>query len=265
MSPVDTLFYKYKLDQTFYFDLAWCLTRNIQALNDRFNQRFEDSASFIDIVTGALHLPNTVSRSLLVQMAFDCCSDDRKAGYDFFTSRIIHSDDAMYFDKRRLAITDQHNTLDTWEKRYNRFINYMTSLVFPVYESYFFVMMYDIFSESKQSLTENIYALYEILNDYLSAHSNEIKQEYYRDEIINLHNQKPKSSNDLNVDDFILADYPTSIDDDKSFPSLFSKVVLSIYNHMSDPVPSLINLYYLHKVFGHAEECFLTSYIKDLI
>ena len=261
MTEIDTLFYRHKLEQTFNFDLAWCLSKNITSFNNRFHQNLEDDIAFIDIITSALNLPNTVSRALLIQMAFDCCSGDRETESDFFTTRLNKPDEILSYNKKAARNTDSHNTFDIWKKRYNNFINYMTKIIFPIYESYFFVMIYDMLSSPEKSYAENVYNLYHVLRKQIKFNAHKITPEYYRDEIINLYNQKPSPQIKLTPDDFIIADYS-----DTNFPlSTFSKIVLSIYNHIGEPVSSLISLDYFYKIFGRAKECFLTSYIKELI
>lgn len=264
LTKLDRLFYGYKLEQFFHFDLAYCITKNIQELDKRLEQKLREDTAFIELVTSIANFPNTVSRSLLLQMAFDSFSDQRNMRESFLKKRTSSlADSIAYIIKDKINVTDQHNLLNEWIDCYNDFVNYMTDLVFPIYESYFFVMVYDYFVDPNKTDFENLLEIYEKLEVYLSDDSiyNEIRAEYYIDTTINIYNKDAKPDKKFSKKDFILPDYSNKNID----YSTYSKVVLSIYNHMPQDIPPLISRDYLYQKFKRVKECLLTSCTSELL
>ena len=140
----------------------------------------------------------------------------------------------------------------------------MSELVFPIYESYFFVMMYDMFSEPEKSPAQNIWKLYLTLNSYLSTEAiyKTISNNYYIEEIMNIYNvDLKKNAQPLKDADFIVSNYC-----DKSLDyGTLAKVALSTYNHITEPACSLISRDYLYKNFKRTKECLLNSCTSELL
>lgn len=264
MTKTDILYSQYKLEQVFNFNLVYCLTKNIRSFDKRFEQRMHDDSTFIDTVSSVVNLPNTFSRPFLIQMAFDCCADDLHLDSSFLVTRVNSSDMVMSVDKRSHKMTDTHNLLRQWRDCYNNFVNYMAELVFPVYESYFFVMMYDMFSDSESSPAQTILNLYTTLGDYLSNEEvfKEISNDYYIKLIKDIYNpsffRKPPIIKD---DDFIMPDhFGCTVQ-----PKTLEMVTLSTYNNTPASMPALISRDYLYEHFPRSKECFLTSCTADLL
>lgn len=264
MTPADTLYYQYKLEQTFNFDLVYCISRNIISFDKRFNQRMCDDLTLIDIVTSAVAFPNTISRNLLVQMAFDCCTDSLQLDTSLLVKRVQSPDSVITINKRPKKLTDPHNFFNQWKTCYNNFVNYMTELVFPIYESYFWVMIYDAFSDPQKSTAENILKLYFELNNYLSKETvfKDMSNNFYMKEIMQLHNfDYGKGQKELNASDFIVPNYS----DNNIDYSTLAKVALSTYNHIPKSTPTLISRDYLYGLFPRTRECLLNSCTSDLL
>ena len=268
MTRSDLIYYKYKLEQTFHFDFIYCLTKNIEALSKRHNLPFNDD-TFIEFVSSGMNLPNTFSRHLLLQMAFDCCTDYRDFNSSFLIEKILKPDSMAYFDKRTNKITDSFDTLSQWKNCYRNFINYMVTFAFPIYESYFFVSLYDSFSKPEQSTAQNLLDLYKVLNKHLSESTtfNDVteKTKYLMDKANDVcFPKKPNAKEEVQKpvqDNFILPDYPnTSIDYD-----ILRKVILSTYNHQSKPMPVLISQEYLNENFRRLSESFIISCTAELL
>lgn len=262
MTPVDILYYKYKLEQSFPFDLIYCITKNIMVYDKRLNQRMCDDSTLIDVITSSINFPNTFSRPFLIQMAFDSCSDFLQLDSSLLTERIQSPDKIVYINKRPSLRTDSHVFLNQWRYCYDNFINYMAELVFPVYESYFFVMMYDVFSNPEKLVAENILDMYSELGDYLSEEKifKAISCNSYQKEIMERCNNEVGNRN-LETGDFIIPDYSNA----NLQTSTLEKVCLSVYNHLPEPVPPLISRDYLYKNFPRTKECLLTSCTADLL
>lgn len=262
MTNVDILYYKYKLEQLFPFDLIYCLTKNIMFFDKRLNQRICDDSTLIDVITSIVNFPNTFSRPFLIQMAFDSCSDFLQLDSSLLSERIQSPDKIVYINKRPPLKTDSHAFLSQWRYCYNNFINYMAELIFPIYESYFFVMMYDVFSNPQKSVAENVLEMYTELGDYLSTEKvfKAISYNSYQEKIMKRCNSEVGNKN-LETDDFITSDYSNA----NLQTSTLGKVCLSVYNHLPEPTPPLISRDYLYKNFPRTKECFLASCTAELL
>lgn len=262
MTPVDILYYKYKLEQSFPFDLIYCLTKNITVLDKRLNQNLRDDSALIDVITSIVNFPNTFSRPFLIQMAFDSCSDFLQLDSSLLTERVESPDTVASINKRSKLKTDSHALIDQWRYCYNNFINYMAEFVFPIYESYFFVMMYDVFSDPKKSAAENILDMYSELGDYLSTHKifKAINYTSYQEEIMKRDSGGLRKGT-LKADDFIASNYANT----NLQTSTLQKVYLSVYNHLPEPEPPLISREYLYKFFPRTKECLLSSCTAELL
>lgn len=263
MTPIDILYYKYKLEQTFNFDLVHCISKNITSFDQRLNQRMHDDSTLIDVITSIVNFPNVFSRPLLVQMAFDSCSDHRQLDSSFLTKRITSPDSMLDINKRSIRKTDSHNFFNQWKDCYNNFVDYMSELVFPIYESYFFVILYDVFSNSQESAAQNVLKLYHQLSDYLSTDTvfSTINEDYYRNEIMRIYNFDRGKNKALNGEDFISYGYGN----EEGPPQSFSKVALSTYNHIPESMPPLISRQYLYENFKRTKESLLVSCTASLL
>lgn len=271
MMNSDRLYYDYKLEGTFHFNLAYCLTKNIISFDEYFNQHMCEDVRFIELITSIVHFPNTFSRHLFLQFAFDSYTDCIELETSFLTNRLTKPRAAAVFVSRSEKVTSSHDALNNWENRYRDFIDYMCKLVFPVYESCFYVLLYDTFFDPNKSSAENALSMYYALDDYLSSDEiyKGISHDAYVDDIIKTYNSglpRPDDSKSarpqkVKKEEFISSQY----DDSDLDPNTFSKVVLSLYNHISEPTPSLIDRDYLYRTFKNSKFIALSSCIADMI
>lgn len=266
INRVDYLYYKYRLEQLFNFDLIYCLVKNIDELDRYCNQNFSENIPFIDFVTCSINLPNVFSRHLLVQMAFDSFKTEQDLSSSCLLDRLKSPDVIAKFKDSSIRLTDSHLRLPQWEKRYSDFINYLSKVVFPVFESYFFTLLYEQcnLSHSNQTIADSLLKLYFILMDYLS--SEEVYSDLLHPERIieNAWNQnRPPNQGPINSKNIIVPDYQI---DEHMNTGLFRRLTLSAYNHTPESIPALLNLEYF-RAFDNLPDRFLdlcTAYaIKD--
>lgn len=259
MTYTDEIYYKHKLEQTFNFNLVNCITKNIQVLDERFNQRFCEDVAFIDSVVAFINFPNTNSRHLLIQMAFDCCSDYLSPDTSSLVQRINTPDVVAIIDKHSTKWTTPYNLFSKWQETCTNFINYMAEIVFPVYESYFFVAIYDLISKPELSPEQTLLTMYLELGNYINTL--DLNYESKNDFQANYNNALFDCSSALSAENVIVPKYP----DNSIRSSTFSKVALSTYNHLPEPKPILINRNFLYENFSHSKDCYLTSCIADIL
>lgn len=262
LTQTDKIHLEYKLEQTFNFNFVNCITKNIQMLDQKFNQRFCDDVAFIDSVIAFINLPNTHSRHLLIQMAFDCCSDCLSLENSSLVKRITSPDVVAIIDKRSAKRTAPYNLLSQWKETCANFINYMAEIVFPIYESFFFVAIYDLFSKPETHPEQTLLTMYLELGNYIEKSNIATSIHNYENDIkIIYNNELWNHSATLSDKDFIIPQYP----DNSIRSSTFAKVVLGTYNHLPKPKPVLISRNFLYENFSHSKDCFLTSCIADIL
>lgn len=262
LTYTDKIYNEYKLEQTFNFNFVYCITKNIQILDQRLNQRFCEDTAFIDSIVAFISLPNTFSRHLLIQMAFDCYSDCLCFNNSLLTQRLRNPDSVVVIDKRAIKTTDPYVIHSRWMEACLNFINYMTEIVFPIYESYFFVAIYDLFFDSNVSIEQNILNIYRKLGNYIEKAN--IYAAVHGYENMLLKNSNFKSVNGekpLSNASFIVPNYK----DTRINTNTFSKVALSSYNHIPLSKSSLINRDFLYKHFQHSKDGFLNACIADMV
>lgn len=266
---MDILYYKYQLEKTFHLDFAYCLTKNIEKLSKRLKRPLNDD-SFIDFVSSSINLPNVFSRHLLIQMAFDCCTEYHDFNSSFLIRQVLNPDSIASFDRRINKVTNSFDMLSQWQNRYRDFINYMVEFALPMYESYFFVSLYDYYAAPEDSAAQTALKLYDILNVYLSSDEvfNSITTDYLVNEsidacskVISVGTGTKDNTAKLSRKDFILPDYSNfSVNE-----NIFRKVILSTYNHLPEPTPVLISQEYFNNNFKRMKQNFINSCTAELL
>lgn len=286
----DKIYYKYKLEQVFHFDLINCLSQNIQRLEKRLNTRF-DLPSFIDIATSSVALPNVLSRHILIQMSFDSLTKDRDLKNSSLQQIIHEPDILMKYNSHSPKYTDNHIMISEWTNRYIEFINYMVTLVFPVYESYFFITLYDLMltMNSQHSMCNILMDMFNTLKDHLNTEDVYKEILYLKDEVLekcNIPSSNSKKESSLTLHDIIVPNYENILkkmgtknatgrysipklkkifEDSGIDINLYQQLVLSIYNHIPDPAPALISEKYLKSKFGDLQKHFVEICVKELL
>lgn len=127
------------------------------------------------MISSCLRLPNVFTRNYILQMAVDTLSkhfDEEIGDSDFFSnienqSRVLvshsHPSDSYLSDNAKLIL---------WENRYRNLMNYLTQVLFPVYENYFFCTFWDAVKYNMKDRNDNdgeiAVTMYKLIRDYLN-------------------------------------------------------------------------------------------------
>ena len=163
-SKADQLYIHYQIEHLFHFNMVSCLFQNIKNHNENL------TTDEIKLLSGCCKLPNIFSRHLLVQMAFDLLPLKRTEKENFFRNSIIKQSSLMTNSPTRYSIIEGLDSLTNWYELYTHFISYMTSCLCPLYESFFFWLLYSDYKAIRSDCTDEalLMDLYKILSNYLS-------------------------------------------------------------------------------------------------
>lgn len=149
----DRIYYFYKIEQLFSFNLINCLVQNIERMRDGnpLQRNLVEILGLYDILSACFLLPNLLSRHFLVQFAFDSLNEYMDFDSNCLT-KLIHErnviasfiDDSKTLVQTNLALTKWHNC-------FLNFIDYLTVILFPAFENYFFIRLYEQIKELKSA------------------------------------------------------------------------------------------------------------------
>lgn len=164
LSPADNLYLRYELENMFHINMISCLFQNIKKHNENL------TTDEIKILSGCCKLPNVFSRHLLIQMAFDLQSLPRIDKENFFRHAIEKLSLIVTKLSTRYSITDGLTSLKSWYEAYVHFISYIATCLCPLYETFFFWLLYSDYKAIKGDCSDEelLIDLYKILSNYLS-------------------------------------------------------------------------------------------------
>ncbi len=165
----DKLYLAYQIEELFNFNMIDCLFQNI-ILAGANNNLDLTSQSDIEVLSSCLYFPNMFSRQYLVQMAFDFLSYDCDQT-DTFYHWYSDFNTLASFKSSATDIIDKSEKLSNWMALYKKFVRYLTSFVFPIYENYFFISLYTDCKTVYTGLSEAelLMKLYLKLSEYLNS------------------------------------------------------------------------------------------------
>lgn len=165
----DRIYLAHQLEELFNFNMIDCLFQNIVRAGVNNNIDLTSQAE-IAVLSSCLYFPNMFSRQYLVQMAFDFLSYDCDQA-DTFYNWYSNFNTLVSFKSSATDIIDKPEKLSNWIVLYKKFVRYLTSFVFPIYENYFFISLYKDCKTvyTGQSEAELLVTLYLKLSEYLNS------------------------------------------------------------------------------------------------
>lgn len=159
-NPVDRVYLSYKCEKLFDYNLMSCLIQNLDLLEE-YNDSLYGKVRQHSYLCSCFKLPNVFSRHHFTQYAFDVLRLEPASATSYFEFNTMpngfnHFDERYVFEPAR------------WLEHYNKFCSFMSKLVFPVYEWYFLIVLFESI-ESKYS-TENHYEHLCKIRDLLSEY-----------------------------------------------------------------------------------------------
>ena len=164
LTNADRLYLSDLIDNLFVFKLFNCLFQNLLVYNDALPQ------SEINILASCIYLPNTFSRSYLLQMSFDCLFSGINEKENFYRNSIEKVRSVATKISSGNSFKDRASEFANWLLLHHYTMNYLSFFLFPVYESLFFWFLYcDYKAIRKNSVNTSLaIELMKILSNYLN-------------------------------------------------------------------------------------------------
>ena len=164
LTNADLLYLSDQIENIFDFKLTNCLFQNLLAYNDALPQ------SEINILASCIYLPNTFSRSYLLQISFDCLFSGINEKENFYRNSIEKIRSVATKISSGNSFKDRASELANWLLLHHYTMNYLSFFLFPVYESLFFWFLYcDYKTIRKNSINTSLaIELMKVLSNYLN-------------------------------------------------------------------------------------------------
>lgn len=261
MERSDHLYYKYKVEQIFNFNLIDCLARNIDDLQKKHNVSID--ASIIGRLSSCAELPNLFSRHLLLQMAFDSFNPTYKINQSCLHKWL--SDQLQTWGSYLPSSVDTirpYQYLGLWLEQYEEFMRYLSIVAFPVYENYFFVTLYDYCKNSSADLNSTFSKMYGLLSEYLCQKETDYSIGALEKDVLKMLNDSISPSKpEINKEEIIK---PTFHSHDIHMKHYF-QTVLSVYNNAPTKTPAFLSQKYLKDHFRFIDKKFFLAFVSGMV
>lgn len=171
--PVDELYYNYRTEKLFHYNLANCLIQNIAKLKIN-NRSYPDGKNDLTTLARMSQLPNVFSRHLYLQFAFEHLYHEVSLKDSFF--------DKLFDAKIVMSkIDDSPFDIHNWHLYYEKYCLYFSDFIFPIYEWYFLLTLLNTIVNKYPRLDgqELWCRLQNILGDYINENHSRIRNPFY--------------------------------------------------------------------------------------
>lgn len=261
LSLSDKIYLRYQIEKVFSPIMIDCMYENIEpTIKTTF--ALDDKAT-INRLSSCLCLPNVFTRQYIFQMAIDTIikHNDKDFGdSDFFTIFQKDHTSIMNMARPKVNYLAQQNKLSIWLGRYCNFVNYLAHMLLPVYENYFFVLLWDAVCKKfpEKSKSQCIIYLYELLR-YFFNNEDCVTNLLSTEDIIlssQLKNYKLKPEHIL---------HPSFARNDVNTQLYQSCLLSQNLLKRTNPVPDFLNLQYLNSFAAEASKYIQSYYICNFI
>ena len=257
----DRIYLRYQIEKIFAPSTINCLYQNIVATRNQVYSLCDQDS--VDFLASCLKLPNVFTRQYILQMAIDTIA--KHYDYDFgdsdFFSNKKEVSALVTYSHSKTSYSGAYVKLNAWKIRYRNLINYLSQIVFPIFENYFFCSLWDMLKRDTPDATDadNAVKMYALLRDYLNNAENAHDLFDTDNKIIN---SKPalKDFDSKKIIHPILKYEATSFIDF----SLYKQCLISHTLTFKDGfAPDFISLEYLNSLSSRLKEIIQNSYILE--
>ena len=132
LTNADRLYLSDQIENLFDFKLINCLFQNLLVYNDALPQ------SEINILASCIYLPNTFSRSYLLQMSFDCLFSGINEKENFYRNSIEKVRSVATKISSGNSFKDRASEFANWLLLHHYTMNYLSFFFFPFMKAYSF-------------------------------------------------------------------------------------------------------------------------------
>ena len=176
---VDRLYYLYRMEHMFSIGLAECISQNIIHLkNSKQKKPYPDGKNDFIRLAPVGKLPNVFSRYLYLQFACDAIGTTVDINNNFF-DHLTHPEALMH----SINISSREFPFYEWQSVFEKFCHLFSDFVFPVFEWYFLLTLFDTadyHSETRNETAHNkLLILQQLLAEYIEQHHKIIENPLY--------------------------------------------------------------------------------------
>lgn len=263
----DKIYLRYQLEKVFAPSTINCLYQNTVTTKDKIYALNEQNT--INLLASCLRLPNVFTRQYILQMAVDTISkhyDALDKDSDFFTKKMESPALIMTLSRTKYNHLNEFYKMDTWVRRYRNAMSYLTQILFPVYENYFFCALWNTvkIAHSKYTDAQIVVEMYKLLQHYLNNQEN-VENLFATDDIII--NSLPKLDgfelNNIIHPSFILAEEAGKAG--KGVDHILYKhcLIAHTLTYKDELTPDFISLPYLDKIANKPHKQIQDLYILE--
>lgn len=163
----DKVYLLFKLEEMFDLNMTDCLFQEIRLMRNS-GRIVGVSEADVEKYAKCSLLPNYLSRKYYLQMAIDSLLDSKyEKSEDFFYP--YEKDAWGFYSDYPKDISTQSNELVMWETRFQRFVKYLSNLAIPVFENYFFILLFDYYSIEGRDAVDVLNHMYEEIVSYINT------------------------------------------------------------------------------------------------
>jgi len=148
--------------------------------------------------------------------------------------------------------------IDIWKNQYRNAINYLSKILFPVFENYFFCALWNIIKDTHSEYTDAqiIVEMYVLLRDYLNNSKN-VNMLFDTDNVIVKDNPRLERTNIIHPS--LKYDSNAKID-----TTIYKHcLIASTLTYKDKPIPDFITSAYLDDIIGRHQKYIQYLYITE--
>ena len=161
LTLADKVYTKYIFEKVFPFDTIDCMYENIMASKNSYFLKQN-----LDVVSKIMALPNSLSRHIILQMAIDNLNYD----YNDVPAKGQLAPNIIGYKFSKTVNTYIHNI--NWLNSYIAMTNALSKFIFPVYDNFFFIMLWESTRKGCETDLECLHKLFFLLSRYLNDSDN---------------------------------------------------------------------------------------------
>lgn len=258
----DKIYLRYQIEKVFAPSTINCLYQNIVPTKNEVYDLTDQKS--INLLAACLRLPNVFTRQYILQMAIDTISKHYDYAFkesDFFTEKLNPPETIVGLAQSRYNYLNAFYKMDIWAHQYRKAMNYLTQILFPVHETYFFCALWNAIRTTSPQNTDAqiVVKMYKLLQCYLNNPEN-VEELFATDNVIIKEALKPTG---LNPDNIIHPSF--TLDEDVDTTLYKHCLVAHTLTYKNEPIPDFISLSYLNKITNKPAKQIQNFYILESV
>ena len=252
----DKIYLRYQIEKVFAPSTINCLYQNIVPTKNEVYDLTDQKS--INLLAACLRLPNVFTRQYILQMAIDTISKHYDYSFkesDFFTKKLNSPEAIVTLAQPRYNYLNAFYKMGIWANQYQNAMNYLTQILFPVYENYFFCALWNAIKNTSPEKTDAqvVVEMYKLLQCYLNNAEN-VEELFATDNVIINDLSKP-------MENIIHPSF--TLDEDVDTTLYKHCLVAHTLTYKNEPIPDFISLSYMSNISSNSDKQIQNFYILE--